>query len=871
MSIDIPARPRRTSSPSDCGPCGWQARDPFGDATRAADGPGPRAGEARRRSAPTASTSTTTTWSRSAATTRTRDRIIDALQARASPTPGWSSRPPPPTCSRTRSSRTAASPPTTATCAASRSARSCATSTSPPSSAPRSTSAWGGREGAEYGAAKDVAGRARPHTRRPSTCSASSSPTAATTSGSRSSPSPTSHAATSCCRPSATRWPSSRRLDRPELVGVNPEIGHEEMAGLNAAAGYAQALWQGKLFHIDLNGQNGPKYDQDLRFGAGNVRGAFWVVDTLLAGGYDGPVHFDFKPARTEDDDGCLGRRPKACMRNYLILREKVRAFRADPEVQAALEAAKLPELARPTLAEGETWRACSTGRCPDVEAIAARGAGLRAARPARARAPLRGPLSVQRRPSAPRVRRRNAAAVLRSLRQRRPAQPGRARRPHRPGQGDRRRDRRRPGAGRRGRASEQVRGAGPRPPGPPADARRWPTRRPRASRPTSSTSPRSSLDLPGGVRHRVSRRSPTCAGVERALAALAEEVAALLRDERLRPVGATVAVPGLIAEDDRTIAWTPNLGLTGTSLAARSTTAFGWQDCVRVEQRRQLRGARRAPPRRRRAAPTTCSTSPAPSGIGAGHRRRTVGWCAARAGFAGEVGHLPIGDCRRALRLRPRWAAGRRRSGCTRCWRAVGTGRAGHARGDGPGGRRRGARATPACSAALEEIGARPRPRARHPDRRARPRGDRARRLLRAARRRRADPAPGACSTRRSRRRVQVAARAAAGAARAPRRPRWARPSDALDEVYDGTVELRSDRLSRRAAACASVTAVARLATGSSKTGSSAISAAPEQHRVGAEAGQREAHRVQGRRAAPARRARPAPRRARSRKSGRK
>src|SRR6476620_11023326 len=82
------------------------------------------------------------------------------------------------------------------------------------------------------------------------------------------------------------------RLEHPELVGVNPEIGHEEMAGMNAAAGYAQALWQGKLSHIDLNGQNGPKYDQDLRFGAGNVRGAFWIVDTLLTGGYDGPVYF---------------------------------------------------------------------------------------------------------------------------------------------------------------------------------------------------------------------------------------------------------------------------------------------------------------------------------------------------------------------------------------------------------------------------------------------------------------------------------------------------------------------------------------------------------------------------------------------------
>ena len=102
-------------------------------------------------------------------------------------------------------------------------------------------------------------------------------------------------------------------LDRSELVGVNPEIGHEEMAGLNAAAGYAQALWQGKLFHIDLNGQNGPKYDQDLRFGAGNVRGAFWVVDTLLAGGYDGPVHFDYKPVRPETEAG-VWVSAKACM-----------------------------------------------------------------------------------------------------------------------------------------------------------------------------------------------------------------------------------------------------------------------------------------------------------------------------------------------------------------------------------------------------------------------------------------------------------------------------------------------------------------------------------------------------------------------------
>ncbi|WP_426566729.1 xylose isomerase [Angustibacter sp. McL0619] len=162
-------------------------------------------------------------------------------------------------------------------------------------------------------------------------------------------------------------------LDRPELVGVNPEIGHEEMAGVNAAHGYAQALWQGKLYHIDLNGQNGPKFDQDLRFGAGNVRGAFWIVDTLLAGGYDGPVHFDYKPSRTEDDAG-VWVSAAACMRNYLILREKVRAFRADPEVQQALVASRLDELAVPTLDAGEGWQALEQADLADPEVLAAQG-----------------------------------------------------------------------------------------------------------------------------------------------------------------------------------------------------------------------------------------------------------------------------------------------------------------------------------------------------------------------------------------------------------------------------------------------------------------------------------------------------------------
>jgi len=142
-------------------------------------------------------------------------------------------------------------------------------------------------------------------------------------------------------------------LEHPEMVGINPEVGHEEMASLNYAHGLAQALWHGKLFHIDLNGQHGPRYDQDLRFGAGNARGAFWTVDIVENGGYDGPRHFDFKPPRTEDSDG-VWVSAAACMRNYLILREKSRAFRADPDVQHALAAARVDELAQPTLAPGE-------------------------------------------------------------------------------------------------------------------------------------------------------------------------------------------------------------------------------------------------------------------------------------------------------------------------------------------------------------------------------------------------------------------------------------------------------------------------------------------------------------------------------------
>ncbi|WP_329521578.1 xylose isomerase [Spirillospora sp. NBC_01491] len=166
-----------------------------------------------------------------------------------------------------------------------------------------------------------------------------------------------------------------QELERPAQVGVNPEVGHEEMAGLNYAHGLAQALWHGKLFHLDLNGQHGPRYDQDLRFGAGNARGAFWIADLIERSDYAGPVHFDFKPPRTEDDDG-VWESARACMRNWLILCAKARAFRADPEVAEALRAARVDELAEPTLAAGEDWRAVRDFT-PDIQGLAERGAAF--------------------------------------------------------------------------------------------------------------------------------------------------------------------------------------------------------------------------------------------------------------------------------------------------------------------------------------------------------------------------------------------------------------------------------------------------------------------------------------------------------------
>jgi xylose isomerase len=175
-------------------------------------------------------------------------------------------------------------------------------------------------------------------------------------------------------------------LAHPDLVGLNPEVGHEQMAGLNFVHGIAQALWQGKLFHIDLNGQRGVKYDQDLVFGHGDLLNAFALVDLLEHGGvtgapgYAGPRHFDYKPSRTEDVAGVWAS-AEANMRTYLLLKERAAAFRADPEVAGALAASRVAELAEPTLAPGESIADLLADRSAfeelDVDAVAAKGFGF--------------------------------------------------------------------------------------------------------------------------------------------------------------------------------------------------------------------------------------------------------------------------------------------------------------------------------------------------------------------------------------------------------------------------------------------------------------------------------------------------------------
>ncbi|WP_303325113.1 xylose isomerase [Actinomyces radicidentis] len=171
-------------------------------------------------------------------------------------------------------------------------------------------------------------------------------------------------------------------LDNGDVVGLNPEVGHEQMANLNYTHAIAQALNAGKLFHIDLNAQSGLKYDQDKAFGHGDLSSAFFTVDLIEHGfpnggpRYDGPRHFDYKPSRTEGIEG-VWESATANMEMYLMLAEKAKAFREDPVTQELMKKAGVFELAEPTIAEGETVEDLLADRASyedfDADAAAAR------------------------------------------------------------------------------------------------------------------------------------------------------------------------------------------------------------------------------------------------------------------------------------------------------------------------------------------------------------------------------------------------------------------------------------------------------------------------------------------------------------------
>src|SRR5436190_22259130 len=139
-------------------------------------------------------------------------------------------------------------------------------------------------------------------------------------------------------------------LEWPDMVGLNPEFAHETMSGLNFTHAVAQTLWHGKLFHIDLNAQRIGKYDQDFRFGSEGIRDAFYLVKLLEDARWDGMRHFDAHAYRTETIDGVWDF-AQGCIRTYLILRDKARRFHEDDEIQGALGDAMAPAIAQATLA----------------------------------------------------------------------------------------------------------------------------------------------------------------------------------------------------------------------------------------------------------------------------------------------------------------------------------------------------------------------------------------------------------------------------------------------------------------------------------------------------------------------------------------
>ncbi len=168
-------------------------------------------------------------------------------------------------------------------------------------------------------------------------------------------------------------------LEHPEMVGVNPEVAHETMSGLSFYQGVAQAAWQKKLFHIDLNDQRPGRYDQDFRFGSEGLKDHFFLVRLLENSNYAGAKHFDAHPYRTEGPEGVWDF-ARGCIRNYLALAAKAREFDQDPRVQEALAYAGVPELAEPTVGPYSTASAAGLmDESFDLDALAKRAYGIEA------------------------------------------------------------------------------------------------------------------------------------------------------------------------------------------------------------------------------------------------------------------------------------------------------------------------------------------------------------------------------------------------------------------------------------------------------------------------------------------------------------
>ncbi|HEV2530059.1 MAG TPA: xylose isomerase [Thermomicrobiales bacterium] len=165
-------------------------------------------------------------------------------------------------------------------------------------------------------------------------------------------------------------------LDQPDMVGLNPEFAHDTMSGLNFTHAVGQAIDAGKLWHIDLNDQVAGRYDQDFRFGSDSLKQAFYLVKLLEESGYDGPLHFDAHPYRTEDDAGVWAF-AQGCMRTYLIMKDKAKRFAADSEIQGIVGELRTDDAAYagPTAASYSAGAATALKEHQfDATALAARG-----------------------------------------------------------------------------------------------------------------------------------------------------------------------------------------------------------------------------------------------------------------------------------------------------------------------------------------------------------------------------------------------------------------------------------------------------------------------------------------------------------------